>query len=103
VPAGAHAGKHRLGRPQGPDRGEVKQFRQLPRRRGLDRGVEDHARVRDQDVDLPGLPDSSGGTIGVGDVEREPLGDIEVVERPWVPGGGHHAVAAAGSGPRQIP
>jgi hypothetical protein len=80
VPAGTHAREYGLGYPKGSHRVQVEQLCELVRRRGLDRGVEDHPRVRDEDVDLASVPDRGRDARRIGNVERQPLIDVEVGE-----------------------
>jgi hypothetical protein len=84
----------RLGHPQRAEGVPVEQPGELVGRGRLDGGVEDHAGVGDQRVDLAGRGDARRDAPRIGDVEREPLVHVEVVEGARVPRGGDDPVAA---------
>ncbi|MEU2358654.1 hypothetical protein ABZ599_37795 [Streptomyces misionensis] len=65
-------------------------------RAGLDRRGEDHTRVQDEHVDVVGPRDGGVDAGLVGDVQPQPLVDVEIVQRARVSGSGPGAMAVLG-------
>ena len=74
---------------------EVEQSLQFVQRYGLDRGIEDFGGVDDDDVDVTRGRERRGHAGVVGDVEGQPLGEVEVFERTGIAGSADYAVTAS--------
>ena len=94
VAASAHLRQRGLRDADRADGVQVEQSQQFGQRYGLHRGIEDLSGVDDDDVDITRGRERRGHAGVVGDVEGQPLGEVEAFEGTGIAGGTDYAVTA---------